>query len=296
LPYLTLGAALLLACKPSQEEEPAKPIEAEDAAGDFASLICAQLYECDCTNVNNFGVNESECVENLRSQMQMEMDTILGGGGSWDAQCAGELAKTLSDWSCEGPVSAGANNLNIQMRACPLTHGTLGEGEQCFLTTPALDPCAEGLSCYGDSCVKTPSLPVAVGGVCELGWENLPCVSGSHCRYDSQSGTSVCVASPKAGDPCSTDWPPCGPNGNDLWCNYDTNICEVAPGLGESCEMSQICGPGLYCDGGKEFTCQERFDFGEGCASNVVCPVDGVCVGNICEPAQAAICSAPYAI
>lgn len=287
---ISIASVALLGCKPAEEtqERPPAPIEAEDAAQLFAEQVCAGLYECGC-DMPDYYSTQDECVVELRGDYQAMIDPLLAGGGTWNAECAGEMVAVWSQWECLGPVMAEREGV-YDPRLCPVLKGTLELGAQCE-NNQFGDGCREGLVCVSNTCVEPPVLPVPIGGVCKFDWETLPCAAGSYCAYIDGSDERVCLAKPVAGDPCDPAVSYlCGPSANDLVCGASSSVCEPAPAAGEPCYENFLCGPGNYCDGGKGFTCQPRFELGDTCAADAVCPVDAWCSAGICEARPARIC------
>ena len=294
LTYTTLAALALVACKPTDgepDDKPATPIESTDASTVLAEQLGAQLVTCEC-DVSGGYTDQAECVSEQKAVLDQLIDANIEGGATWDAQCAGELSKSIDQWSCLGPTQANFAS-SFDPRACPLLQGTQPEGSECN-SGVLLDPCAAGLSCLAGLCVPSPQIPVPVGSPCEYMWDQLPCESGSWCAYDSNSDIRVCQALPALGDPCNPNEDYlCGPSSNDLICDFASSTCIAAPGEGEPCFDQFLCGPGTYCDGGKDFTCQPRRELGQGCGADSVCPVDAACINNICTADAAFVCSAP---
>jgi hypothetical protein len=288
LSLVLLGAT---ACKTADgtdggDDQPAEPIEVDDAAEVLAQQICAQLFTCECPNTLDYA-DQADCVATMSAEIGGQIDSALSAGGIWDAECAGDLAEAMSDWECLGPDVAAAT-ASFSPLLCPVLKGNVGLNGNCNRSTLG-DDCQVGLLCLNQVCIEQPTLPVPIGGVC--GYDDLPCVSGSYCDWDDSYNVRICHASPAAGDACAQDNYPCGPQSNDLICS-EAGICEPAPGEGESCEAALLCAPGLYCDGGQDFTCQPRRELGDGCGADAVCPVDASCISNICEADPAAVCNA----
>lgn len=277
--------AILLGCKPEDPgEDLPPPVAAADAAEAFARQICASLFACEC-QAGGFA-SEAACFDELRFDFQASIDFALAGGATWNADCAGQLVSAWAKWECLGPQSA-VRKAYFDPRVCPVLQGTLTAGADCN-SSPVGDDCGEGLVCVAAECVETP-VPVPLGSVCRFSWQELPCVGESYCGY-GDNGERRCVPFPSAGDSCDASYS-CGPLSRNLMCNYETMTCEVGPAVGEPCFQGSSCGPGLYCDGGKNFTCQERFELGDGCSGDAVCPIDASCVGNICQAVAPAACS-----
>jgi hypothetical protein len=197
------------------------------------------------------------------------------------------MAKTMSDWECLGPNMA-ARESSFSPVSCPVLKGVLGVGGNCYRTSLG-DDCQAGLLCLSGTCVEAPPLPAQIGQPC--GYDDLPCESGSYCDWSMPDyNIRICQPLQQAGDACTDEQYLCGPASNDLIC--EAGICTLTPGEGESCQEWNLCAPGLYCDGGQDFTCQPRQELGEGCGGDAVCPVDASCITNICEADPAVICNA----
>jgi len=281
--------ATLLGCKREEpEEQPPAPLELDDAAEALARQICAGFYQCSCPANGEFA-SEAECVDQLDSDLQASIDTWLDAGASWNADCAGQMLAAWSTWECLGPGLA-RREAAYDPRVCPIVKGNRPVGSDCS-TSQIGDDCAEGLVCISGVCVET-VVPVPIGDVCEYDWQELPCAADSWCAYDDNSEQRICQPLPSVGDSC--DWSEgylCGPGSLDLVCNGETLICEPGPAVGEPCFEGIACGPGLYCDGGKDFTCQERFEIGDGCGADAVCPIDASCIANVCQADPPAACN-----
>jgi hypothetical protein len=280
---------ILLGCKPEDEQEqPAAPVVADDAAETFARQICNSLFTCTCTNAPNYASIEV-CVDQLSADFQAQIDELLANGASWNAECAGQLVAAWSSWECLGPNHAFAQ-APFDPRVCPIIKGDVAPGGDCDPSQLG-DDCRDGSVCVSGVCVTT-TVPVPLGVTCEYDWQQLPCEAGSYCGYDPALSERVCKPLPVLGDSCTLDdGYLCGPGSLGLVCNYETLRCEAMPAIGEPCFEGFQCGPGTYCDGGKDFTCQERFELGDGCGADAVCPVDASCENSVCQADPAAICS-----
>lgn len=288
-----LGVMFLLGCQPitadpdEEDDLPAVPIAEEDAARVIAEQICANLFACECQVSVTFA-DEAACVEQQTASIEVELDAVVDGG-SWNAECAGQLVKTWSKWDCYGWGTA-MHESSYDPRVCPIIKGNKGPGAECWAMNYG-DDCREGLSCIDQICIDSPTFPVPLGGVCEYQWENLPCAAGSYCGWNGDSPNRTCVAIPQAGDPCDPNDYLCGSASYDLFCDPGTATCTLAPGAGEPCFDQFLCAAGNYCDGGKDFSCQPRRELGDSCGADTVCPVDASCISNICTADPAAVCN-----
>ncbi len=289
---LSLALIGTLACKTAEQtddgDQPATPLEVDDAAAVLAEQICSAVYDCNCPNNIELYVDEADCVASLTNEFAQNIDSVIAEGGTWDPECAGELAKTMRDWGCLGQTGA-MRETSFSPVMCPVLKGSRGVGNDCWRTSLG-DDCQAGLLCVGGTCTEAPPLPLELGQQCLYG-DDLPCAPGLYCEWDENYEYRFCQEAPVAGDACNGEgYYECGPESNDLIC--ETNVCTPAPGQGESCEEWFLCSPGLYCDGGKDFTCQPRQELGEGCGGDPVCPVDASCINSICTADPAAVCYA----
>lgn len=285
---MCLAVASLLGCKP-EDEQPPPAILADDAGERFAQQICASWYACACDQAAAQFASEDECVAQLRETYEIRIDELLNEGATWNADCAGQLVASWSSWECLGPNQAWAKG-PFDARVCPIVKGNFESGAECDSSLIG-DQCAAGSVCVGGVCITT-AVPISLGDVCEYDWQQLPCVAGSFCSYDQASGVRICKPLPALGDSCSfDDGFLCGEPSQGLICSYETYTCEPAPTVDEPCFDGYYCGANNYCDGGKDFTCQQRFELGDSCGADAVCPVDASCVGSICEADSPAVCS-----
>ena len=286
---VSVTAASTTACKPAPEEEPPPPPLARDAAAEaFAEHICAAIYACECGNAIE---SEAACVAELTGEFQAQIAERSQTAPIWDEECAGALMAAWSDWGCQGQTAV-MSEVEFSLAECPVMKGSQPVGADCN-DFPLGDTCEVGLSCVAGVCVQSP-VPVPVGQQCGFDWDELPCVAGAYCTYVSDVAVQICEALPQAGDPCdpNADYL-CGPSSNDLYCDV-SGTCEPAPRAGEPCFDGFLCGPGLYCDGGQDFTCLPKAEIGGGCGGDAVCPTDASCIGNVCEADPALACSLSY--
>jgi hypothetical protein len=291
-----LAALSLAACKPedppAEDEPPPPPIAAEDAAQKFAETICAGLYECECESAEQRFADQGDCVDRFRARYTDLIDSTLLAGGTWDDECAGQRAAAWSKWGCLGPAMA-ARAASFDPLVCPVLKGVLEIDETACLRNELGDQCGPDLMCVYNVCEPAPELPVSIGEPCRHGGFPLPCEDGAWCTFNSDTPDGICQALPNAGDPCHADvGDSCGPTSRGLIC--DDSVCVAAPGPGEPCYNGTQCEPSSYCDGGKDFTCQPRFELGDFCGANTVCPVDATCSGNICVAVTPQICGLAY--
>lgn len=288
-----MTAAALFACQQPSEQEPPPPLQFESAPATLADQVCSGLYACACNNANDFS-SQAACVTEKRSEYELLTAGLLAAGAVWDPDCAGRMLEAFSRWECIGPSAAAQESL-FDPWLCPVFKGPVPVGADCNTVSFFGDLCVPGSTCLGGTCTEV-SVPAAVGERCRYNWDDIPCATGSYCTYSDELEDEVCVALPLAGDPCESDWH-CGPASNGLHCDLAATICAAAPSAGQPCGSQNRCAPGNYCDGGKDFTCQPKFELGDGCSGSAVCPDDAFCSSNnICEPTQAQACVLAYAI
>ncbi len=194
--------------------------------------------------------------------------------------------------SCEVPTLPSYDEL------CPLYHGTLREGDECFLASLGESDCDRGLFCIAHIC-RDPSRTA-------FGRAGEPCDLGNLCDEGLVCFDSLCDRLPSAGEPCLSY----GCN-DESYC--DAGLCEALPGPGERCDAGQ-CLAGLLCrfdpvdgvsvcqvsgDVGDPCTghrqcqsgncpagfCEEPADVGDPCGSQLPCGPDLLCDGGLCRPA-----------
>jgi hypothetical protein len=116
----------------------------------------------------------------------------------------------------------------------------LGDGSgRCFFDSE----CDDGLRCSGGLCAR----PLAAAENCRIG--ATPCAAGLFCV--GPIGATTCQASTPIGMRCAlsgSSFPPCS---RGLGCAHPDGdpfgICIALTGLGEACDESISCSPGLRC-------------------------------------------------
>lgn len=286
------------ACKPAadtaDDEVEAQPVEVDEFAAEAAATVCAQLFECSCgDNLATEPVeplpwpDEAACVAEKQAEFQAMLDELLVTGGSFSPECGGEYIAGFARLRCDSAYDYAAGGGGyFQPRLCPLVVREQALGSSCTVNYAGmLDDCGAGKLCGPETqtCVPIDPLPVAEGRICEVEYIQLPCADGLVCEYFD--GERICTAPLALGDAC-----PDYDCYSDEWvCHPDELTCVAPAGLDESCQLLP-CGPGLYCDGGKEFTCQAEFEYGHGCVNDNVCAEGGGCINNYCTAPPPAIC------
>jgi hypothetical protein len=186
-----------------------KVVPAERFVSGVAQASCEHLFRC-CkpAELSAFGVpTKEECLK------------LFGSAGA----IVGDLP---------GAVKAGRVEYDGAKAAACLDEVAV---EACGAS--ASDPMAGHPSC--DAAIKG---KVAVGSVCETGWE---CGGGPICVSSGDVGDpGVCVARAKAGDPCESAFD-CG---ESLRC-ADDGKCAPKKAAGAGCALGDECASGL-CTGG----------------------------------------------
>lgn len=182
---------------------------------------------------------------------------------AFDPACVERWIGWVDALSCEVPTQPSYDEL------CPLYHGTLREGDECFMEWLVESDCDRGLYCIAGSC-REPSR-IAFGRAGE------PCDLGSLCDEGLACIDDLCQRLPGAGERCV-----------DYRCNDESYCegvrCEALPGPGERCDAGQ-CLAGLLCrfdpvDGVS--VCQASGDVGDPCTGHRQC-LSGNCPAGFCE-------------
>jgi hypothetical protein len=183
---------------------------------------------------------------------------------AFDPACVERWTSFVDALSCEVPTQPSYDEL------CPLYHGTLREGDACFVVSLVESDCDRGLYCIAGIC-RDPSR-TAFGRVDE------PCDRGGLCDEGLVCLDALCHRRPGAGEPCLSY------NCNDeSYC--DAGFCEALPGPGERCDTTGQCLPGSFCrfdpvDGVS--VCQATGDVGDPCTGHRQC-LSGNCPAGFCE-------------
>jgi hypothetical protein len=298
-PLVALCVALLSACKTEPDdpdnEGPIEPVAEDEFAAQAAATLCAQLFACQCGDNRATPqteplpwATEAECVAEKQPDYQALLDAVLATGGTYSPECGGRMiahSERLDCLSQYAYVLGGGDSYDSQV--CPLAVNEREVGEPCDPELSFVNDCGEGKACsWEDStCIEVGPLPVPEGGLCEVGYVDLPCADGLYCLYNPEEDVNRCRPPFEVGDPC----PNYACYGADLTCDTETFTCVPNAGEGESC-MTVGCKAGLYCDGGQDFTCVAQYEFGHGCATDAVCADGGRCIDNVCTPPSPAVC------
>ncbi|MFV8753238.1 hypothetical protein ACNOYE_22040 [Nannocystaceae bacterium ST9] len=303
LPPIALVLALLPACMPGMPgksgEPQLDPVGEDEFAASAAEAICAQLFACQCGD-NQFTpeteplpwADEAACVAEKQPVFQAILDEALATGGDFSETCAAEYVASLERPECLSAWEyVGGGGKYYDGLLCPIVVTEREVGDPCqsigYEATITND-CGAGKVCSYQTfaCVESGPLPAIENQSCEAGGVDLPCADGLRCSYTNEDGQR-CQAELALGDPC----PNYTCNSDALYCDYGTMTCQAAGAAGASCE-SMSCGPGLFCDGGQDFTCVPQFEYGESCASDTVCADDGSCIDNVCVAPSPIACYA----
>ncbi len=107
---LSLALIGTLACKTAEQtddgDQPATPLEVDDAAAVLAEQICSAVYDCNCPNNIELYVDEADCVASHTNQFDQNIHTVNAESVTCEHQCAREQAKTMRDWGCVGKSGA----------------------------------------------------------------------------------------------------------------------------------------------------------------------------------------------
>jgi hypothetical protein len=269
---------------------------AEGNAGESCSTYqpCAAGLVCYNDNCQQPGGSGAVCSLNEHCQADYVCGTYnsctsasaAGGSCNRDDQC--EPGTYCSYPSCRTYVlvDGSCNSTTAQCNAglyCDSTRGNLCTtvstlGQTCSDTIP----CADGLWCNNEMCVAAPT----VGDAC--GQEGQPdCEAGSYC----DTVTNVCAAYGGRGDDCTPD----SPCQSGLYCRSYHGTCTARPAAFEECDSRTVCRLGHECV--PQQTCEalaaegESCDDSDDCAEGLYCQADwSICLALNAELAPGATC------
>lgn len=212
---------------------------------------------------------------------------------AFDPACVERWTSFVDGLSCEVPTLPSYDEL------CPLYHGTLREGEECFMSSLGESDCDRGLFCIAHLC-RDPSRTA-------FGRAGEPCDLGNLCDEGLVCFDSLCLQLPGAGERCHA-----------YTCNAESycedDVCRALPGPGERCDAGLCLAPsyctfdavdsvfvcqgasgdvGDPCSGHRQCQsgncpagfCEEPADVGDPCGSQLPCGPDLLCDGGQCRPA-----------
>lgn len=179
----------------------------------------------------------------------------------YDGDCAGQAVDQISDLGC-GAVKDFVDT--TECNVCKLYHGDKQAGEACDDYKDSLyDNCDKGLMCLGGKC-GDPCAPAGEGEECLT----QGCIEGYVCTLYLDSGTSSCELAAGLGDSCEST--SCA---QDLTCDFETSTCVEQPALGDPCQGA--CQDGSYCDtssdNADDWVCVAPKPDGESCEGDSEC-------------------------
>lgn len=211
----------------------------DEEARRFATALCGAAFECNCMSAPFMGSVE-ECV----AAYAVNFQAILQPGDEIDHVCLKAFEDTLANDPC----------LESGYDWCPIVVNELEEGSPClgnYVPTLPIDQCAEGLACWGGTCISDNSIgcysgtifpcgplsycgidglchekATSVGDACEPG----TCKFEFYCHGFSLDYPGSCAEPLPAGaecDPANAE-DPCLDNlpDDNRWCNPETGTCE----------------------------------------------------------------------
>lgn len=209
--------------------------EFEAAALYFAETYCGLKRTCGCPGATDAAV--AVCIQ--QSANQYEIDALLEGGLTLDAEHVRARADLLAEYGCAGVSALG----EASARLCDLPgrvgfHGDVGVGGACNNSGlgQASQVCARDLTCVSSVCVDPCQ---AEGAACGLGGPG--CGTGLYC----ESTSSSCVPAARVGEVCEGAgvFRRCE---RGAYCD-DEGVCVSKHGEGEACSRLR-CEAGLLCD------------------------------------------------
>lgn len=290
-----------------------------DALGELQRAHCELARACGCLDDDGL----AQCREFVAVAWSEVQIFAAGVDATYQPDNVGEVIDVVEQIVCVGDgqysyeLYSRATRANLGHR--PVYGGQAQAGETCGLLSQLywlhVDTCAPGLVCTKldfdgiGTCeprVMTPgTLPLVVGDNCQPNGTRGFCPEGSHCSSDSET----CVVRSGEGEPCdvgggrSAEPPLVEPSWDygcayGLYCELATDTCEALPGDGEPCiEFSGAamhpteprCEPGLRCASDGRCVAPTA-QLGEPCLGDDDCTPDGLCVADVCRPADATVC------
>lgn len=317
-------------------------ISINDLKGAVADSNCDRLVRCGAVS------SHDACVALLNSffnEDELQAD-VANGTVKYDGEKAQSCLDALGGSSCD--VSQKDNRVTPQ-DCIDAIKGTVADGGSCkndgqCISQSCNVPTNCGQACCAGTCDPTPPKAVAIGQSCATA----PCVDGAYCDTSATcaalvasgaactgddmcaygtvcagaTGSTTCVAAPKAGDTCLTrvsggnkcvqtglacdatnhcikllaSGATCDPQAalcqEDLACDPTAMTCGGLPGNGQPCPGFE-CSPGNYCQVDAQFnptTCAPLKDDNAACQQSFECK-SGSCDQTAHTCTAATVCS-----
>ncbi len=289
----------------------AEPIAFTDYKSTFVEQYCNHLFKCpEKQDESRMAVleNKEKCISYFSKIMQFigdaEIEAYNQGRIIYNEQKAGACMEVIKNLSCD-------YNTDLAPEECKnIITGTVEDGGVCNVS----EECINGSCDTTKTCPSTCQPFVLEGESC---LDNKNCEPGTECL----SNGAICVTvktNLAENEECRVGFDRCAEN---LYCNFNSGVCEPVRKLNESCDWSDACAFGLkcnesegiclkpeniqvfaenavecnkfdkLCDYTKEFFCLDNkcqfFDVfkekenGESCETAFDC-VNGTCVAGLC--------------
>ena len=227
LGLLSLGLVSFLGCSsPTTGSRDAGPVDESDIPARYAQALCPNMS--DCCKKYSYAHDDQTCQASVEAQARALLLAQQGLATKYDAdamaQCLDAYATLLK--GC-GTVDRSVTDVCDRVFV-----GTLPEGAACKESSECIDTPNANSYCENGTCQKDSTVePVHAAA-------NEEC-SGT-CTSEA-TGSYTCTGT-VAEDParCFTN--------DGLICDTATKRCVPAPELGESCNYSDGCAPGGYCE------------------------------------------------
>jgi hypothetical protein len=208
-----------------KSHDDAAPISQDELPGAVASLECDSLGSC--CSVASFAFDSTNCHAAETAQLKAELTDMLTPAVRYDAQAAGDCLAEL-----KGRTTCGSTSPADDIAACDrIFTGTLAAGQACTMSAE----CASPAYCNRDGTTEQgvcTALAVSAAVRGKLGDNcSMTCDDATSCdtvvSADQSAAQVACYRS------------------DSLYCDL---TCQKLKAIGETCEASDICQKGLFCD------------------------------------------------
>ena len=282
-----LGVALGSGCSGSTTSDGAQPVPADQFVERVVSAVCDNVGPC-CQSAG-FPYDPAAC--KALGNSDLSANYALGNPNvDYDAVAAGKCVAAISDLV----RSCGAVDLDGLEQCDLVLVGKLPAGAACQKSVECAAPAGGNAYCDQGACVTEPrgTAGDARTMTCTEHGTSSGCTGGT----SSGSGTAACYTNdglycngtckplPAIGEPCSYEGCVAG-----AYC--DGSVCVATPKVGEPCGGGYQCPESSYCDANG--TCQAAKANGAACGEATEC-ASSRCKSGICvvdQIASASLCS-----
>lgn len=264
----------------------AEPIPLGDLCGVFTRDLCVYLMECQGARYRDAAHCERELDCFGLPQLTAAADS---GAVEYDPSKVGACHARFLESPCTFGFFLFTPDIYEVLSYCP---GTITPKLQAGEACSSNGECSTGLYCYKGVDYQCP-------GTCRLpATEGQDCAGSGRCADGLECEADVCVAEPKAGDPCdaSCDYSVSCAEGEicqgNIWCDRELGQCQLGRLPGEPCGASGTepvvsdaqCAIHSWCDavGTGAGVCRQPSAQGGPCNDDFSVCEDGLhCVGYV---------------